>query len=897
MSYATRSSMRALGLLIGTLAVTAACGDDTEDLGGGGSGGGTGGTGNAGGSGGGGGGSEGLSIPGLDGEVTAVYDEHGILHLTCASDDDCYAALGYFHAQNRFFFMDFVRNLVRGKLGGLVKAGNVVLDRDHENRRFFTTPQGEPLEDAMYASASEEVKGYFDAYGRGVNAWIDDMRAGENGASLTTEYDFSLIVKENIRTWEPADSAAVGLYVLNDLSNNSASEITMAAALPSFDPTLAPDFFSARPVFDAFTQPAGETPGGAAAPSPTAGGAPFASGSTAALLADARNRLSLVGSGAGFTHPQETGSNNWVVGPDRTTGGNALLANDPHLLLTNPSIWFPVELDAVSSGDGVYHVAGSTFPGLPSIMVGHNEKIGWGVTTAYYDLTDVYVEQLSADGNSVIFNGNEVAIVEREFSFEDSSTGETTTQTFRYVPHHGPIVSEDPDAGTAVTIRWRGHDAGTDMDAFFAVARADSVESAREGIELVSSANQNFVVIDVDGNIGWYPYAKVPQRPWASAELAPWLPLPGTGEAEWGDPVAIADMPQLTNPPAGAIATANQDLSGASADGNMLNDNEPALQAFSKAEGTREQRILDLIAEGGNGHSVETMTAIQGDDFSLYGEFVVPAILAAAEGATLTAEEQDVIDALAAWNYTCPTGLDGSDPVAAGDDPDATTAAESIGCTAFHASLFAIVNAALGDEIAAADVDLDGERWDLHLVARALRDPSSIASGDLFWDDVSTAGTVETRDVTLLRGVTLAAQGLAAIGEPNAWRWGRIHTLTLRSIYDNFGVASYNDGPHAAPGALYTVNVANPRNRATPDEGDPWNFAFSAGPSLRLVIEATPEGPRMVYQLPGGADLHRESDFYNNLLPNWLVNEPIEFVFGPGAVTEPAVELTVKPAG
>ena len=136
---------------------------------------------------------------------------------------------------------------------------------------------------------------------------------------------------------------------------------------------------------------------------------------------------------------------------------------------------------------------------------------------------------------------------------------------------------------------------------------------------------------------------------------------------------------------------------------------------------------------------------------------------------------------------------------------------------------------------------------------------------------------------------------LAVTGEPNSWRWGRLHTISLRSIFDSFSIPTYNAPPQAAPGGLFTVNVASPR-RVIPADGKPWDFQFRSGPSVRFVVEASAEGLRMNYQLPGGTDLHRESPFYNNLLPSWLENKPVEFLFGPGAVTSPAVELEVTPA-
>ncbi|MEQ9321554.1 MAG: penicillin acylase family protein [Polyangiaceae bacterium] len=842
---------------------------------------------------------EGITIAGLSGPVSAVYDEHGLLHLSCATDDDCYSALGYFHAQNRFFFMDFVRNLVRGRLGSLVSGGATVLEVDYANRLVFTNADGEPLEELLYEASSATTKGHMDAYTVGVNAWIANMRAGEHDATLTDEYNFPFIEKEAIRDWEPEDSAAIGLFVLNDLSNSSESELLLADSIPLFDPALAADLFSPEPVFDAAALPATMM---LSAPQPDAATAAIATASERmtplhALVDQALAVVGRVGANAMTARRSyDYGSNNWAVMGSRTTSGNAILADDPHLDFFNPSIWFAVELDAKSDGSGDTHVAGSTFPGLPSVMVGHNEDVAWGVTTAYWDLTDIYTETLTNNGTTVSFNGIDIPIVEKDFVFEDISTGTPITRTFRYVPHHGPILAEM--GNTALSLRWRGAEATTDLDAFFALSRAASVDEARQGVEDVTSANQNFVVIDMEGNLGWYPYVDVPERSWASLAAPPWLPIPGDGSAEWGPAIAKATLPQATNPVSGAVATANQDHTGATFDGDPFNDGQAAVQVWFKASGTRMQRILDLLEADGDAHSVSTMNAMHGDTYSLFGEVVVPAALTAAAGMTPTAAEQAVIDALTAWQLTCPTGLDGSDPVAAMNVADATVAAESIGCTAFHTVLYAAVHEALGDEITAAGADIARLRADLHLVVRAIADPGSVASGPLLWDDVTTTPAVETQDEILQRAISAAATLLVQSfgADPDDWRWGRTHTMSLFSIFDQFGFDMYNEGPFAAPGGQYTVNVANPTSRALPEGTDPIDWSFGAGPSVRFVVEATPSGMQMTYQLPGGNDLHRDSDFYNNLLPRWLEVESIDFPFGPGAVPTPALELQVHPA-
>jgi penicillin G amidase len=536
-------------------------------------------------------------------------------------------------------------------------------------------------------------------------------------------------------------------------------------------------------------------------------------------------------------------------------------------------------------------MAGGSFPGIPAVLTGHNEKIAWGVTVVYYDLSDVYLEELSDDGKSVKFMGKEVPIIEKEVSFYVAAKKASVTRTLRWVPHHGPIVSEDPAKKQATSVRWVAHDGTTDLQAFMKLDRAGSVAEAREALRDVTSANQNFVVADTAGDIGWFPYGKVPSRPWASPGLPPWLPLPGDGSAEWQGYVAIEELPQLLNPPRGFVATANQDATGAGEDGDPTNDGHPFLQAWSKAEGTRERRIVDLLEAGGDAHTLETMRAIQLDTHLLVGETLAP-IFAEAKG--LDPSAQAVADAIASWKYTCPTGLDGADPKKAGKASDPAIAAESIGCTAFHVALYALVGAALSDEITAAGGAVGvglGSR--ATFLMRSVLKPDTLLAGQAFWDDVATPDTKETRADIAAVALAAAAKALSPLGEPDDWRWGKVHTLVLESVFANFGLNGFNAGPFAAPGGLLSVNVASP---SSPSTTTPLDLHFSEGPSLRSLIEIGPKGPRMKFQFPGGSDLHRESAFYNNLVPAWLKGEPVDFAFGPDELPQGKNQLEVSPA-
>lgn len=849
-----------------------------------------------------------ITIPGLSGPIEARYDDNGILHLTCQTDADCMAALGYFHAANRFFFMDFVRTSMRGRLTRLTSAGDLVLGRDIATRRLMTNAQGQPLEEAIIQAISPASRAFVQRYADGVNAWLADARAQRNGAAFSVEYDFPLILKENIADWTPEDSAAFALYMFDDLSNNSYEEISLGNILNRGLPAnFTADMFTFHTAFPVSTVGAsGETfPSDKRAQKPaqapnwgrlTQALSPYKALLDAAATATG-DRAHLFRGGA----QDMAGSNNWVVGPSRSASGRALLANDPHLALTNPPIWFGVEIDAKTQGSGTIHAAGGSIPGLPAIFSGHNEHIAWGVTTIVYDLADVYLETLNDDGTAVLFDGQEVPILTREFTFEDHSESppKVVTQTFEYVPHHGVIVQKDTTAKTALTVKWVPyHTPATDFDAFFGLLTATNVAEARQALSAITVSNQNFVVIDKDNNIGWFPMGKVPNRPWSWADSPPWLPLPGDGSAEWDGYIPLEDLPQMTNPTNGFIATANQDITGSTHDGDPSNDGHGVLQAFTVAVGARQARIVELIEDTAL-HTPATMDAIQSDTLSLVGRRLVPYLLAATTNATFDPTTQALIDALAAWDFTCPTGLTTADPSPSADNKDAATAAASIGCAAFHVTFFEVLRAAYADEMApligtgTADDPSPRLAWTsqlTNLLLLSLEDPTALTDPEGYWVNVFEDGPPKTRDEVFREALTRAAEVLSArLGDdPDNWRWGRIHTLTLNSPFAavSASLTAYNAGPFANDGGFLTVDVANPGDRKDA------SLYHTNGASIRTVVEMTADGPRLQFQLPGGTSLDRRSPLYNQLMPNWLTNTHVPVPFAPDTFN-PMMSFTV----
>lgn len=824
-------------------------------------------------------------VPGLSGPVEVRFDDYGMLHLRCDSDLDCFAVQGYFHAAHRFGQMDFRRRAARGKLSELYGSGT--LPTDLVTRSVIATQDGSRLEEQLWASTDAETQAMIEAYTRGVNAWIADLRAGRNGAQLTQEnVDRGVGAIED---WEVLDSAACALVLVLQLTDQSADELGAGALFAALPPAAAFDLFGLTPASPStILPPPASFVGASEQLSRDLEQVQSRLRQVQASLSHAPKKLDLGLAGDSY------GSNNWVVSASQAAGTAALLANDPHLGFSNPSVWYLVSIDSKTAGQGgTIHVAGSSFAGLPGILIGQNEDLAWGLTTTFFDMSDVYTETTNAAGTAVLYNEGEVPFVERTFEFEVAGQA-PVSRTVRYVPHHGPVIVPDvyePDQPSLppISLRWTGQDADTDLNFILRLMRATSVAEARDdALSQVTTIGQNFVIADKAGDIAWLPYNRLPQRPFASAALPPWLPLPGDGSAEWAGTIPYADLPQVVNPPAGFVATANNDMTGALQDGDPTNDSlNGAMQTFL-ATGFRHERITELLVEGAPNHTSATMSAMQADVHVLLGERVVPTLLAdfILTGVGPSASGQKVIDALAAWQYTCPTGLETRDTTSP-KVTDSAEAAESIGCSAFHALWTELIIGTFDDEILAADPTAE-EHARPEALVRLLTRPGTLLGGESYWDDVGTAGQTEGRYSTVLAAIERAATFLeSTLGpDPDDWRWGRIHTITLfADVYGNTPITRFNNGPWANDGGWYTVDVANPTGHFG------GSYAHGSGPSMRFVCEVPSTGPACTMQIPGGQRNRPGEDHYEDLFLLWLENQSIPLPFLPADIDAATQEL------
>jgi penicillin amidase len=844
--------------------------------------------------------------------ATAYFDEYGILNADCATDEDCAMVLGYHHAADRFVQMDFRRRLVTGRLTNIFEPDFaqfpflvLLPDLSAEQRAIFSTGDGRPIEELLLEHSSAETLAMLEAYTAGVNQWIADVQVGSNGAVFPREFSSPPFAYSpaQIPAWTLEDSAAGILLVIDSLTRALSFDLNAGIAREEIgDDDKFADIWSLRPQIESSILAAGWQPSALATgsvqglkKSPSSSEQLESGAALRRLSARTKRHGNIQGTMLGGDAPSSgTGSNSWVLGPSRTTGGNALLSSDIHLGMSQPAIWYVAHLDAKTHGSGAMHVAGVTIPGLPWVIAGQNEQIAWGPTNTFFDFTDWYVEELvkDSDGHAmgVMFQGEVVPFTRVPFT-ATYSDGTEDQRELLFVPHHGPVREIDLDNNVAITLRWTLQDITTDLNMFTSLAKAETVEQGRVANESATAWGSCYVMADLEGTIGYFPYNKPAKRAWATnlqGDAPPWLPLDGRCETpercyEWTEFWDAADLPQVVNPPEGFIATANNDITGALFDGDPTNDGYPPLQT-EPGPAFRHARIVELIQEIGSEHTTETMRRILGDTHSLIGELMTPGFIEIAESdmTALTEEGEKLLAALKAWQFTCPTGLEGPEQTSPLTD-DLDELREASGCAAFHAALY-IADDNCRPPGLRADYMFRAPAYRLepsHAFFRSIVDPSELLAGDVYWDDPSTPET-ETKHQVIgecFDGTARYLMTEVGLGDDETkWPWGRVRSLVLRSDLHGLGIAQYNnrppgEAPFARGGGYETVDVASAGLDAR------LGFVVPAGASERMICELLPSGPECTIQLPGGQSAHNESENYDDLLFKYLENEPIDLVF------------------
>jgi len=536
-----------------------------------------------------------IKLQGLSGPVTIERDAAGVPTITATTDNDAAFAMGFVHAEDRLFQMDLMRRAVAGRLSELF--GPDALGTDKFMRTLGLYRAGAKQFDAL----SPQVQAGFKAYAEGVNAFLKSRRG-----ALPPEY---YLLNATPEPWTAADTLSWGKIMGLQLSGNFRGEILRARLAQKLTieqiETLYPEYPK---------------------------DAPTAIGKAASLLKD----IDLGPLYAAL--PEVVGlhyaSNNWVVDGTHSASGKPLLANDPHLGFSAPGVWYLARIVLPN-----LKIEGATAPGVPAIVIGHNEKIAWGFTTTGTDIEDLFVEKLDPANPG------------RYLTPEGSAAFETRPETIRIrgaapleitvrTTRHGPVVSDlggNFGAGEGQVLAMQAvflEDGDQTPDALWNMNRAKDWESFRGALRTFGGPQQNMVYADVDGNIGFIAPARLPIR----AKGNGWMPVPGwTGEYDWTGYVPFEEMPSQYNPSAGRIVSANN---------KIVPEDYPHFITRDWDIPNRAIRINQMLDETPR-QSPESSSAIQADSLSLMAKDLLPLMLRIAPP---NERAKAAMDRLRAWD-------------------------------------------------------------------------------------------------------------------------------------------------------------------------------------------------------------------------------------------------------
>jgi penicillin amidase len=477
------------------------------------------------------------SLPELDGELqaptlqaaaTLQRDELGTPTIRAASRSDLAFATGFAHGQDRFFQMDLMRRAAAGELAELL--GNPVLELDEKYRMHgFRRIAKTVVQDSP--AADREL---LDAYVAGVNFALQSADA------RPWEYT---VLRTKPAPWRPEDSVLIAFSMYLNLNDSSGSDETARANLREVLP---------RPLYD-FMHPLGtewDAPivGGKWQTAPIPGPEIFDLRSAAARTA----ALTAPPSSGPLEEAPFVGSNSWAVAGTHAQDGAALLANDMHLGLRLPHIWYRARLIVESGAEPARDLVGVTLPGLPMLVAGSNGRIAWGYTNSYGDWSDVVVVELDPqDPGRYLTDAGAEPFVNRDetLAIRGSEPAFLAVQTTRW----GPIIGHD-DAGRPLALAWTAHDPRASNLRMFDFETATNVDEALQVANRSGTPVQNFLVADATGRIGWSVMGQVPVRANYDSTLPHSWREPGGGWTGWRTP---EDYPRIVDPASGRLWTAN----------------------------------------------------------------------------------------------------------------------------------------------------------------------------------------------------------------------------------------------------------------------------------------------------------------------------------------------------
>ncbi|MCW5745248.1 MAG: penicillin acylase family protein [Alphaproteobacteria bacterium] len=737
-----------------------------------------------------------LRVAGPQAAISIVRDRNAVPHIFAGSLEDAVFGLGYVHAQDRLWQMEMMRRAGAGRLSEVIPpllAGPAVTNMDRTVRALGVYRRAQDSLNAL----SPRTRKLLEAYSAGVNAHIAAHK-GSFGPEFT-------LLQVEPEPWQPADSLVWSKLMALSLDGNWRAEL--------FRARLAKKLGEAR-ALQLFPQLGDDRD------------------STLSILGDALLRLPLDRlfdvTDSVLTRKREA-SNEWVIAGTHSSSGKPLLANDPHLGLSAPGVWYLARLAGPD-----FDIRGASSPGSPAIVLGHNGRIAWGFATTNLDSQDLFVERVDPvdPGKYLTPDGSRPFGVREEYI--NVRFGEQLKIRLR-TTRHGPVISdvldpksvEAPDGHVLALSATALEPADTSAEGFLELGLARNWEQFLAAARKIVSPMQNIVYADTDGNIGFVAPARVPIRRKGDG----FLPVPGwSGEYDWAGFVPFEELPRAFNPPSGIVVNANA---------RLVPGSYRHFISREWAEPYRQRRANAMLSGAGQ-HSVGSMIAIQEDTLSPDAADTLPPLLALEPR---DGRERRAMEVLRHW--------------------DRRMLADAPGPLIYNAWLRALQRKLYADEL--------GEELFKGFVSPSVGFVVSILRDRPEWcDDVTTART-ETCPEMMLAALDMALDELQARYGPaiEGWRWGDAHPAAHRhALFDPVpllrDVASVR---FPADGGMDTLNRAAPSFRDGPEP-----YAAVHGAGLRAIYDFD-DLDNSRFAIPLGESGNFLSPWYANFVPSWRAFE------------------------
>ncbi|KON88458.1 beta-lactam antibiotic acylase [Sporosarcina globispora] len=715
-----------------------------------------------------------IKIGSIAAQVNVNRDGNGVPHIIAANERDLFIAQGYVQAQDRLFQMDLSRRQASGRLS------EVIGDATVENDKYFRTLGLRRAAEASYEAYSPKAKQTLSWFAEGVNLYIKELK--ESGK---WPVEFSILGYEP-EEWSAADSLTIGKYMAYDLGGHWESQAFRYYLLQQFPEEKAYELFPSYP-------------------------------EEAPYIIEKHNLNLEESFASAVTPPEFNGSNNWVAAGSKTASGKPILADDPHLSLSTPSIWYQMRLQSPGM-----NVSGVIFAGIPGIILGHNEHIAWGVTNTGPDVQDLYIEKRNpADKYEFLFNKKweKAKVIEEPIKVK----GKDPIDYQVTITRHGPVISEfaaESGKDTVLSLQWTALEPSKELEAILKMNKAADWDQFEQALELFHTPAQNFVFASPDGTIAYKANGKIPIRKKGDGLF----PVPGwTDDYGWEGYIPYDELPKTINPEEGFISTANN---------KVIDDSYPYHISHDWAQPYRQMRIQEFLKSKDN-LTANDMMSLQMDQKNLQAQEFIPVFLSEISEPSSNIEKE-ALSILSNWDYN--------------DSKD--EAAPLI----FNLWMKSISDVLFEDQISPEMKKLfKGQK---QAVDELLRNAAS--GKESRWID-EKGGLQEVLSQSLRSALQEAAdlQG----NNLSKWKWGDYHQLAFSHPLSSVKPLNYlfnREGRLPVGGSSVTVQAAANKKDGTVNHGGPWRF----------VIDT--DNMNTAYHLVGpGQSGHPLSPWYHDQMNDW----------------------------